>query len=173
MKRSSYTNKQSGFTLIELLVVIAIIGVLASVVMVSVEAARSKARDTARRAALNQIQVALELYRNDYGTFQVIGGGHMGGGQGWLSYENGASYATAVTRVLYNGGYLPVPLIEDPTTSPGYMIYICNNGQSYAISATLENPTPVDIADIQTSCNGIGANGTYTNYGKNVARKNS
>ena len=173
MQQSYIHKKESGFTLIELLVVIAIIGTLASIVMVSVEAARSKARDTARKTALNQIQIALELYRNDYGTFQVIGGGSMGGGQGWLSYENAAAYATAVTRVLYNGGYLPVPIIEDPTTSPGYMIYICNNGQSYSLSATLENPTPTDIAEIQTSCNGIGANGTYTNYGKNYVRKNS
>lgn len=159
--------------MIELLVVVAIIGTLASIIMVSVESARSKARDTARRAALNQIQVALELYRNDHGTFQVNGGGHTGGGQGWLSYENGSTYSTAVTRVLHNEGYLPVPFIEDPTVSPSYMIYVCNNGQSYSLSATLENPTPRDIADIQTSCNGIGANGTYTRYGKNVVRKNS
>ena len=173
MKQSYIHRKESGFTLIELLVVIAIIGTLASVVMVSVEAARSKARDTARRAALNQIQIALELYRNDYGTFQVAGGGWMGGGQGWVAQENGAEYAVSVTRVLYNEGYLPAPLIEDSFTSPGYMLYVCNGGQSYALSATLENPTPTDIADIQTSCNGVGSNGTYTRYGKNVARKNS
>lgn len=173
MLYASTPKKESGFTLIELLVVVAIIGTLASIVMVSVESARSKARDTARKAALNQIQVALELYRNDHGTFQVVGGGHMGGGQGWLAYENGTTYSTSVTRVLYNQGYLPAPLIEDPTTSPGYMIYICNNGQSYSLTATLENPTPIEIADIQTTCNGIGANGTYTNYGKNFARKNS
>lgn len=172
MQQLSTHSKKSGFTLIELMVVMAIIGTLASVVMVSVETARSKARDTARKAALNQIQVALELYRNDHGTFQVAGGGHMGGGQGWLAYENGSTYGTAVTRVLYNEGYLTAPIIDDPTTTPGYMIYVCNNGQSYAISATLENPSATDIAAIQTSCNGVGGNGTYTNYGKNYVRKN-
>jgi prepilin-type N-terminal cleavage/methylation domain-containing protein len=165
-------RNQSGFTLVELLVVVAIISTIMSIVTALVGDARARARDTKRRTDLNQIQVALELYRNQFGTFQVAGGGFMGGGQGWLSYENGSSYPTSVTRVLYNQGFLPQPIIEDPLQTPGYMIYVCNGGQSYALSATLEAPTPRDIADIQASCNGTGANGTYTSYGKNVARTN-
>ena len=166
-----YPKRQSGFTLIELLVVVALISTIMSIVVALVGDAKAKARDTKRRADLNQIQVALELYRNEYGTFQVAGGGWMGGGQGWLSFENGSTYGTSVTRVLHNEGFLPVPIIEDPLQSPGYMIYICNGGQSYAISATLEFPTSQDISEIQTSCNGIGSNGTYSRYGKNMARK--
>ncbi|MFY9461764.1 MAG: prepilin-type N-terminal cleavage/methylation domain-containing protein [Candidatus Sungiibacteriota bacterium] len=50
-----------GFTLIELLVVIAIIGVLASIVLASLNSARKKSRDARRIADVKQIQLALEL----------------------------------------------------------------------------------------------------------------
>ena len=164
-------NQQSGFTLIELLVVIAIITTIMSIVTALVGDARAKARDAKRRSDLAQIQVALELYRNQNGSYYVTGGGVMGNGVGYLAYENGGTYPAAITRVLYNQGFLSQPIIEDPFQSPGYMMYVCGGGQSYAISATLEFPTAQDIADIQTSCNGVGANGTYSNYSKNVARK--
>lgn len=58
-------NYKKGFTLIELLVVIAIIGVLASVVIISLDSARVKSRDVTRVAQVKQLKNAMELYRND------------------------------------------------------------------------------------------------------------
>ena len=55
-------GRGKGFTLIELLVVIAIIGVLASIVLASLNSARRKSRDARRIADIKQIQLALELY---------------------------------------------------------------------------------------------------------------
>ncbi|MBI5742669.1 MAG: type II secretion system protein [Candidatus Niyogibacteria bacterium] len=55
-------NNKKGFTLIELLVVIAIIGILASVVLASLNSARKKSRDARRVADIKQIQLALEMY---------------------------------------------------------------------------------------------------------------
>jgi type II secretion system protein G len=67
-------KKHSGFTLIELLVVIAIIGLLASVVLVALNATRIKARDTKRKADIAQIQKALELYYDDNQQYPTSGG---------------------------------------------------------------------------------------------------
>ncbi|MDD5721057.1 MAG: type II secretion system protein [Candidatus Pacebacteria bacterium] len=62
-------SKTKGFTLIELLVVVAIIGLLSSIVSLSLKTAREKARDINRLSDMKQIQLALEFYYDKYGTY--------------------------------------------------------------------------------------------------------
>ncbi len=56
--------KNHGFTLIELLVVIAVIGILASVVMASVNSSRIKARNAQRNTDIKQVINAFNLGLN-------------------------------------------------------------------------------------------------------------
>lgn len=70
------TRLARGFTLIELLVVISIIGMLASVVLVSLQGARNKAKDTKLILELKELQKAMELYKLDNGRYPGDGYWH-------------------------------------------------------------------------------------------------
>ncbi len=62
-------KKIAGFTLIELLVVITIIGILMGILLVAYQGTRVTARDGKRKADLEQIRAALQLYHADCGVY--------------------------------------------------------------------------------------------------------
>jgi prepilin-type N-terminal cleavage/methylation domain-containing protein len=98
-----YKNK--GFTLIELLVVISIIGLLSSVSITSLGAARKKARDTKRISDKEQIINALEMYKSNYGHYPSNTDDdtteHWGGDSG---YSFGDSSADTFIQPLVTAG---------------------------------------------------------------------
>ena len=66
----SQRNKQSGFTLIELLIVAAIIGIISSIALVSLDQARTKARDAAIKQQVRDYATTLELEWTQVGSLQ-------------------------------------------------------------------------------------------------------
>jgi type II secretion system protein G len=128
--KSRFSNK--AFTLIELLVVIAIIGILSTVVLVSLNSARIKARDAKRLADFKQIQNALEMYYNDnnhYPVQQVASGGRLGG---WENLESDLS------------PYIN-PLPRHPGTEPYYYDGGEDDDYGYGLMTCLENSSNYDL----------------------------
>ncbi len=78
-------HKSRGFTLIELLVVIAIIGILSSIVMVSLNGARAKGRDARRLADLKSFEFALNLYYEANEHYPYT---NCSGSNSWASFDS-------------------------------------------------------------------------------------
>lgn len=74
MKINGHSAVARGFTLIELLVVIAIIGVLSSVVLASLNTARSRGNDAAVKSNMATIAVQAELEYDTNGDYDTVCG---------------------------------------------------------------------------------------------------
>jgi general secretion pathway protein G len=120
--KRSWVGRQEGFTLIELLVVIAIIGMLSSVALTSVNAARKKARDVRRLSDIAEIQKALEMYKADHGTYPEEDSTGPWDGDWEMSWEDDQDFLT----MLETEGYMPSGVPIDPvnTTSNYYSYYL-------------------------------------------------
>jgi prepilin-type N-terminal cleavage/methylation domain-containing protein len=140
-------KRKNGFTLIELLVAATIIAVLTTIGVVSFTSTNQRARNGKRKADMEQLRAALELYKSD----DSAGAGR---------YPAGSSY-TATTNTLKTAKYLSDPLPQDPKNVSPYVYYYSAPAAqtTFCICAALEGVTQGNSPD--TTCASIGPAGTY------------
>lgn len=152
-----------GFTLIELLVVIAIIGILASVVLASLNDAREQGQISAAQSELKQIHTAMELLFNDTGLYphkrrQYCPPVSGANNEVDLSLPASGIMATDGTYSVWKGPYMPA--VIDPWGNPYFLDedYYCTAG---AVGCDGHSSTVVDRS-VLVSCGPDGMIGDDT-----------
>lgn len=137
-----FHEKRKGFTLIELLVVIAIIGILATIVLVSLNTARQKARDARRIGDLRQVALALEMYYDE-------NSGYPNSGAACTT----ATWGAMATLIEADGLMTAVP--DDPLNNATYFYAYGSDGVDYVLKSTLEtgnNALDTDVDGTVQAC---------------------
>ncbi len=177
MLRTLRNKNQRGFTLIELLVVIAIIGLLASVVLLALNSARSKSRDAKRAGDVRQVMTALELYFNDCGSYpstatdQTLGGtsvGLYGGSAATCGNNLGTStnggFGTAPSGTTYMAQTPASPTPADGTCAAASLTAGPVNGNTYLYKGSATTGISADYTlrfCVGGQTGGLSAGGHY------------
>ena len=137
------TQNFRGFTLIELLVVISIIGIILSLAFVAFQETKKSARDTQRKADLEDIRSSLEVYKADCGDYHTANSDNKVPSP--LTGDGSPSACSASNIYMFS-----VP--NDPSSGRQYYYGPATNQSSYELCASLENIPGGNLPTCGGSC---------------------
>lgn len=132
--------KSKGFTLIELLVVITIIGILASVVLASLNSARAKSADAAIKTTLGDFRVQAQNYYNSNNNYGTPGADILDNTLAACSTAN--TVFDPVAPLSINPAIVGAEKISDSSATWVATCVMPTSGESWAVSIPLKtNPS--------------------------------
>ena len=133
---------QKGFTLLELLVVIAVIGILAAVIMASVNSARGKSADSAIKSQMNSIRNQAQLFVDTNGTFGSFTSGACPSSANTTSTTTAVFYDTEVKKVTEASGLRTGGSLQGTGATATTSLTACaSNGTSWVAAVVLKTST--------------------------------
>jgi len=140
--------------MIEILVVVTIIGILYGTAALTYSSLTRSSRDARRRADLEQIRAALEMYRSSETT-----------ANGQYPTFNASNCANLVTDITNFTNYLPIVPVDPKPGPPANFFYLCDSSPAgYTLYSTVES---VDSASCGVDCgDGVPCEYAVGPYGK-------
>lgn len=156
----------SGFTIVELLIVIVVIGVLAAISIVAYNGITERARFTAMRSDLSQLNKLIQAYYAQNGSYPITPGVCNGVSGNWCGWDQASGDA-------FIPGIVPtfaasLPQLPATNASNDTYLYRSPSGTDYKlirlVGAGLSASEQSAFADLSTTTCSAGINTTRWGY---------
>jgi prepilin-type N-terminal cleavage/methylation domain-containing protein len=140
---------KKGFTLIELLVVISIISLLSSIILYSISDARIKAQDTKMIAEAQEVEKAIQLYKQDNGFVPIsTEAGYQPDTMVQEGSDTDEHYQSAMQKLVPK--YLSA--IPESPDGQSYSYLATSDGENAVFAAALNSPRRGGSSSTSNSC---------------------